>query len=69
MTTGTERAAALAQWETAPAARQAHPREEHLLPLMIAAGAAEDDAASRIYHEDNFFGGISVSNFMFGGSG
>ncbi len=68
LTTGAERAAALAQWEAAPAARQAHPREEHLLPLMVAVGAAEDDAASRIYHEDNFFGGISVSNFMFGGS-
>lgn len=63
-----QRASALTKWETAPAARQAHPREEHLLPLMVAVGAAESDIASRVYHEDNFFGGISVSSFMFGGS-
>ncbi|MDB5733070.1 MAG: hypothetical protein JWQ03_2965 [Variovorax sp.] len=62
-----QRAAELTAWEAAPAARQAHPREEHLLPLMLAVGAAEGEAATRIYYEDNFFGGISVSNFMFGG--
>ena len=61
-----ERARALASWESAPAARQAHPREEHLLPLMVAVGAAENDVATLVYHEDNFFGGISVSNFQFG---
>jgi aromatic ring-opening dioxygenase catalytic subunit (LigB family) len=61
-----ERVRALLQWETAPAARQAHPREEHLLPLMVAVGAAEDEAAECIYHEDNFMGGITVSNFRFG---
>jgi len=61
-----ERARALSHWEEAPAARVAHPREEHLLPLMVAVGAAGRDAALRTYHEDAFFGGISVSNFMFG---
>jgi len=61
-----ERTRALSSWSTAPAARVAHPREEHLLPLMVAVGAAERDAATRTYHEDAFFGGISVSNFMFG---
>ncbi len=35
------RALALAQWEQAPAGRLSHPQEEHLLPLMVAAGAAE----------------------------
>ncbi len=30
----------LAHWTAAPAARAAHPREEHLLPLMVVAGAA-----------------------------
>lgn len=59
---------ALTAWEQAPAARQAHPREEHLLPLMVAAGAAGNDAARCIYHEDDFFGGIAVSSFMFGGA-
>ena len=60
------RAAALAGWERAPAARLAHPREEHLLPLMVALGAAEGDAATRVYHEREFFGGITVSSYRFG---
>lgn len=65
-TTGASRSAALAGWQQAPSARQAHPREEHLLPLMVAVGAAEGDAAHWVYHENEFFGGISVSNWRFG---
>lgn len=38
-----ERDGQLVQWAKAPAARQAHPREEHLLPLMVIAGAAGAD--------------------------
>ena len=53
----------LIAWEAAPAARQAHPREEHLLPLMVAVGAAENDHAVRVYHEDAFMGGLAVSSF------
>ena len=34
------RDALLGAWADAPAGRQAHPREEHLLPLMVIAGAA-----------------------------
>src|SRR6185312_5881009 len=34
-----ERDERLAHWASAPAARLAHPREEHLLPLMVIAGA------------------------------
>ncbi len=34
------RDAALTAWDRAPEARACHPREEHLLPLMVAAGAA-----------------------------
>jgi aromatic ring-opening dioxygenase catalytic subunit (LigB family) len=60
------RSAALAAWERAPAARLAHPREEHLLPLMVALGAAEHEPATRIYHEADFFGGITVSSYRFG---
>jgi aromatic ring-opening dioxygenase catalytic subunit (LigB family) len=61
-----ERVARLMRWDSAPAARAAHPREDHLVPLMVVVGAAGDDKASLIYHEGNFFGGISVSSFMFG---
>ena len=60
------RSAHLMNWESAPAARMAHPREEHLLPLMVAVGAAEGEAGLRIYHEDSFMGGIAVSSFRFG---
>jgi aromatic ring-opening dioxygenase catalytic subunit (LigB family) len=59
------RSHALASWESAPSARVAHPREEHLLPLMVALGAAERDVATRFYHENTFFGAGSVSSFMF----
>ena len=55
----------LAAWESAPSARAAHPREEHLLPLMVAAGAAGDDMAELAYHEKDFLGGITVSSFRF----
>ncbi|MEM7156643.1 MAG: class III extradiol ring-cleavage dioxygenase [Myxococcota bacterium] len=38
-----ERARRLIAWERAPGARQSHPRQEHLIPLLVAAGAAESD--------------------------
>lgn len=55
----------LAAWETAPSARAAHPREEHLLPLMVAVGAAGEDEAQLSYHEQDFMGGLAVSNYRF----
>lgn len=61
-----ERTARLLQWEQAPAARAAHPREEHLLPLMVALGAAEQEPATVPYHEDDFFGSMAVTSFRFG---
>jgi aromatic ring-opening dioxygenase catalytic subunit (LigB family) len=44
------RAAMLADWKNAPAGPYAHPREEHLLPLMVAAGAS-DAAGVQTYGE------------------
>jgi aromatic ring-opening dioxygenase catalytic subunit (LigB family) len=38
--TETEREQRLIDWESAPAARYCHPREEHLLPLLVCYGAA-----------------------------
>lgn len=48
--TGAARAESLAHWESAPAARLSHPEAEHLLPLMIAAGASEA-AGEQVYSE------------------
>ena len=61
----TLREAAVTQWESAPAARMCHPREEHLLPLMVALGAAHADPATCVYHEDSIFGGVTASSFRF----
>lgn len=57
----------LKSWHLAPSARLAHPREDHLIPLMVAVGAAENDNAQLCYHEDDLLGGITVSSFRFGG--
>ena len=56
----------LLQWSQAPGARAAHPREDHLIPLFVALGAAEGEAATQIYHEEAFMGGITVSSYRFG---
>jgi len=42
---------ALVHWADAPAARSAHPREEHLLPLMVAAGAAAEVPGKLIFSD------------------
>lgn len=46
-----EREHQLTSWESAPGARSCHPRSEHLLPLMVVAGAADQDAGRICYHE------------------
>lgn len=60
------RIAELCDWEKAPAARLAHPQEDHLMPLHVAVGAAGGDAALCFHHETHAFGGITVSSFRFG---
>lgn len=45
-----ERDARLAKWTDAPGARAAHPREEHLIPLMVIAGAAGEDVGRVAYN-------------------
>ena len=54
----------LSDWENAPYARQAHPREEHLLPLMVVAGAASGEDGKRIFNGKMMH--ASLSSFMFG---
>ena len=51
-------------WASAPEARFAHPREEHLLPLMVAAGAAGTDPGTLAYRNDVM--GATTSGFRFG---
>ena len=54
----------LHEWRLAPSARDAHPREEHLLPLMVAAGAAGKDRGSRMF-SDRIMGAL-ISAYRFG---
>jgi len=55
---------ALEAWTQAPGARAAHPRSEHLLPLMVAAGAGGADRGRRTYSDRVF--GKAISGFQFG---
>jgi len=64
-----DRAQRLMQWSRAPSARIAHPQEDHLLPLMVALGAAEAEPGTCVYHEDDFMGTMAVSSFRFGPAG
>jgi aromatic ring-opening dioxygenase catalytic subunit (LigB family) len=54
----------LSDWTRAPAARQAHPREEHLLPLMVVAGAAGPDRGKTAFN--GTFAGTRLSAFHYG---
>jgi aromatic ring-opening dioxygenase catalytic subunit (LigB family) len=54
----------LTAWAEAPDALACHPRAEHLLPLMVAAGAAGDDLGRQSYGEPLL--GKPLSGFRFG---
>ena len=56
---------ALADWATAPAARLSHPagQEEHLLPLMVAAGAASRGSGRRTFSDRVLTTTISAYRF------
>ncbi len=58
-----ERAAALRRWAAAPHARACHPREEHLMPLMVAAGAAAEDPGRHVFA--GHIWGKAVSAYQF----
>jgi aromatic ring-opening dioxygenase catalytic subunit (LigB family) len=61
---GAERDSLLERWAQAPAGRDAHPREEHLIPLMVAAGAGGGDAGTRIFTDNVMM--ADISGFRFG---
>lgn len=58
------RASQVSGWHDLPEARFAHPREEHLLPLMVALGAGAEDPA-RLDHRSTVMG-WTVSAYRFG---
>jgi len=60
----TERVRLLACWADAPGARAAHPREEHLVPLHVVAGAAGDDPG--VHDFSGTFAGARISAFRYG---
>ena len=60
-----ERNARLAAWQEAPSARFSHPREEHLAPLFVVAGAGGDQAGSRVFYGEPM--GAAISAYRFGG--
>ena len=62
--TAEERNAKLIRWSEAPAARLAHPQEDHLIPLMVAAGAAGNDLGIKTYSDQ--FKELKISGFQFG---
>ena len=59
-----ERREMLVNWKRAPHALFCHPREEHLLPLMVAFGAAGEEAGKVMYSAPLL--GAQVSSFAFG---
>ena len=58
------RARRVANWRDLPHAAFAHPREEHLLPLMVALGAGGDDPARGDFNGHVL--GWAISGYRFG---
>jgi aromatic ring-opening dioxygenase catalytic subunit (LigB family) len=54
----------LLHWEGAPRARLAHPREDHLLPLLVSAGAAGSDPGRVLFSETVMK--IPMTSYAFG---
>lgn len=60
-----ERDQLLGNWREAPFSAFAHPREEHLIPLMVAAGAGGDAPGKRIFSDAPM--GAAISAYRFDG--
>lgn len=50
MTVADMRDEALLRWRNAPGARDVQPHEDHLLPLVVAAGAASGEPGNVLFH-------------------
>jgi aromatic ring-opening dioxygenase catalytic subunit (LigB family) len=55
----------LIHWENAAGARLAHPREDHLIPLMVVAGAAGGDLGREAFVDRVF--DVPTASYEFGG--
>jgi len=53
----------LSHWRDAPGGVESHPREEHLIPLMVAVGAAGSDPGNATFREQ--IGGKAYTCFSF----
>ena len=62
---GEKRKEMLLKWAKGPHAKYAHPREEHLIPLLVAAGASKGEPGRVLFSEPLF--AAQVSSFVFGG--
>ena len=60
-----QRNALLEKWRKAPFAEFSHPREEHLIPLMVAAGAGGDAPGTRVFTDEPM--GAQISAYRFDG--
>lgn len=53
----------LSAWANAPGGRASHPREEHLMPLMVASGAGSDAPAQKMW--SGMVGPTHLAGWMF----
>jgi aromatic ring-opening dioxygenase catalytic subunit (LigB family) len=60
-----QRTELLRYWQNAPYASFAHPRAEHLIPLMVAAGAGGDAAGRQVFRDEPM--GAAISAYRFDG--
>ena len=55
----------LVHWQDGPGARLAHPREDHLIPLMVVAGAAGSAVGRRLFVDQAM--NVAMASYAFGG--
>jgi aromatic ring-opening dioxygenase catalytic subunit (LigB family) len=55
---------AIRPWDLAPYAREAHPREEHLAPLFVVAGAADGEPGRLAFRDIAM--DVAISGYKFG---
>lgn len=58
-----QRETRVVQWAKAPGGKASHPREEHLLPLMVTLGAGVEDSATLPYRDRILGAHVSAVHF------